>query len=80
VVLPHTIVFQFSTPNVLRCRLEKQVSKRSIAKRSDHGSGTILYVNQTWSRCVIRTGMTKSNFLASRYGLGIAGKRKGIVL
>jgi hypothetical protein len=109
-VLPYTAVFLFYTPNILRCRLEKQFSKRSKAKRSDHGSGTVLYVNQTrsdygsgtvlyvnetrsdyssgtvlyvnetWSRCVIRTGMTKSNFLALRYGRGMAGKRKGIVL
>jgi hypothetical protein len=47
--------------------------------RSDHDSGTELYVNQTCSRCVIRTGMTKFKFLAFRYGLDTAGKRKCVV-
>ena len=47
--------------------------------RSDHGSGADLYVNQTRSPFVIRTGMTNSKFLAFRYGLDMAGKRKGIV-
>ena len=79
-VRPHTAVFQFSAPTVLRFRLEKWLSKRSVTIRSDPGSGTVLYLDQTRSRCVIRNGMTKSTFLATRCGRGMAGKRKSIVL
>ena len=51
----------------------------TMTLRSDRDRGTILYLNQTRSRCVFRTGMTKSKLLVTRYGLGVGGKRKGIV-